>query len=199
MGTEHVELDDMMRAFSRDSLHRQGKSRTQTPLGKYYLTPEESQELMPLEDDGVICTDILGVGELEECDVCGEPFVKKAWNSKRCGPKCVRKYKSDFQLRRYHEQGLKDYQKGLRTNVRKGIEITELDKANLTDVLIRVTITEMLQMYRTETRWKKLFAEKFLMEYGKQYMEAVGQRVDFDKLLNMIDRELGQEVPDYGF
>jgi hypothetical protein len=198
--------DDIRRAFNRDALLKQGRTRTSTPLGQYYMTPEEAQEVMPVAyidtmDRGVRVDEDGNIDdswkEYRPCTICSEPFKPSRPNHYVCSDVCRKKRRANNALEYYHEKG-KDARQERRekASVRNYDNVTALDRANLLDTLIRVTIVEMLQMYRTEKRWKKMFACLFLEAYGKAYMEAIGERVDFDTVLNTIDKEVGE---DYGF
>lgn len=192
--------DDMRHAYTRDYLRAQGHTtHVEGVEFHYFLTPEQAQGLLPVAEQTPSSKKYKHVKKeprIVQCPMCDEVFETKQYNRQYCSPPCQkeaqRRYFVEYNATEERKQYNADKQREGKVQTGWDEPLTELDKANLTDALIRACVAEMVQQYRTETRWAKKYAELFLMNYGKHYMEAVGEKVDFDYILNTIDKELGQ-------
>jgi hypothetical protein len=136
---------------------------------------------------------------IKTCPICGNEFQTKRYNRKYCDTKCAKDARTRQWAKRERTDGRKAYNRKWREDNRYYHDkldepLTQLEKDNLTSVLIQATVADMVRQYREETRWKKKYAEIFLRDYGKIYMNAIGQNVDMDYILNTIDKELGDDI-----
>jgi len=94
---------------------------------RYYLTPDEAQELMPVENVDDARYDTIGI-----CEICGKDFDKKKHTQKYCSPECRAEVKKRYD-REYDQRPERKERRRERIEIRKSSQDYSEDMAFLSE------------------------------------------------------------------